>query len=104
LNRQEIDKRLVDDAVRVMAASGEEPAKGIFHGPGDRRVDVAFGGGEVDDVFPAKEARHFYAFWENSVQHSHSCFRAVDLPGDLIAQEVVFLRDTMLPVNRFQLV
>ena len=50
LDREQIDQRLVNPRVRVVPPRVQQPAERVLHRAGRRRVDVALGRRQVDDV------------------------------------------------------
>jgi hypothetical protein len=50
LNRQQVDERLVDRAVRAMAFVREQAAESVLHGAGGRRIDMALRSRKMNDI------------------------------------------------------
>ena len=77
LDVQQVDERLVDDRVRVVAVRVEQAAEGVLHGAGGGRVDVALHGRQVDDVLALEVVGHLDAVWEDRVESEHLRLRLV---------------------------
>src|SRR5271157_321902 len=104
LDGQKVYESLMDDAVRVMTPGREQSAEGILHRTGYRGIDVTFRCGEMHNVCIAEEGGYLYTFRINPVQHSHSRLRMNHLPGHMLRQKVIFLRNTVSSVHRCKLV
>ena len=71
LDRQQVDQRLVDPAMRVVPARVQQAAEGVLHRARGRRVDVALDRRQMDDVLAEEVVRDVDAFGKDLVQHEH---------------------------------
>ena len=89
LDRQQIDQRLVNPRVRVVAPRVQQAAERVLHRAGRRRVDVALGRRQVDDVLAEEVVGDVDAFGEDAVEHAHPRLRLVAHPRHVLVLEVV---------------
>ncbi len=97
LDRQQVDQRFVDPAVRVVSPGIQQPAEGVFHRPGCGRVDVALDGRQVDDVLAEEEIGDVDAFGKDAVQDTHLRLGLDRDPAHVVVFEVVANRDVVTP-------
>ena len=81
LDRQQVDQRLVDPGVGVVAVVVQQAAEGVLHRAGGRGVDVALDRGQVDDVLAREVVGDADALGEDVVQHVHLGLGLVDRPS-----------------------
>ena len=95
LDREQIDERLVDPRVGVVAPRVQEAPERILHRAGRRRVDVALGRRQMDDVLAEEEIGNVDAFGIDALQHAHRRLRLVGHPRHVFFDEVVEDRDAV---------
>ncbi len=83
LDLQEIDQRLVDHGVGVMATIVEQTAEGVLHRPGDRGEDVGLDRRQLDDVAVVEELGHLHPLGEDAIQHQEGLARGEGDPLDV---------------------
>ncbi len=109
LDRQQVDQRLVDPAMRVVPAGIQQPAKGVFHRPSGRRVDVALDCWQMHDVLAEEEVGDVDSFGEDAIQDEHLRLGLDRDPAHVVVLEVVAngdvvaLEDGQVPVQVFAL-
>ena len=84
----------------VVSLRIQKTAKGIFHRPGGRGVDMALDRRQMDDVLPDEVVGHKDALRVDVVEHTHRRAWLVAYPAHVLALEVVAHRDTVVLENR----
>ena len=100
LDREQIDQRLVNPRVRVVAPRVQQAAERVLHRAGRGRVDVALGGRQVDDVLAEEVVGDVDAFRKDAVEHAHLRLRLVAHPRHVAVLEVVEDGDLVLLEDR----
>ena len=80
LNGQQVHQSFVDHAVGPMAFFEEQPAEGVFHGPGHLREHMGLHGGQMDDIRPDEPLRNPDSFGIDLVERQHLRFGLVVNP------------------------
>ena len=75
--------------MRVVPPRVQQPAERVLHRAGRRRVDVALGRRQVNDVLAEEVVGNVDAFGEDALQHAHPRLRLVRNPLHVPVLEVV---------------
>ena len=104
LNREEIDERLVNVAVRVVAIRVEQAAERILHRARGRGVDMALRRRQVHDVLAVEVVGNLDAVRKDLIEDEHLRLRRVDLPLHVFVAKVELDGDLVVAKDRHVMV